>query len=560
METICLASAAIFQWKPDQERWCAAAASVAQALAQAPNSASEFSKRDAMTTPHDMTPVLIGVGQAAERPSDVGYRARSPLALAVEASRQAVLNCGATGDVAAAIDTIAAIRQFEISTPMAKPPFGASNNFPRSVGLGLGAKPRRAILEITGGQGPQRLVGEFCAAIAAGEAQVVLLTGSEAMSTVLHLQSKQETPDWSETVEGDLEDRGYGLEGMFTPTLGRHRIRGAIPAYALFENARRGKLGLSREAYAQTMGELFAPFTEVAASNPYAAAPIAKTATELVTVSERNRIVADPFARMLVARDQVNQAASVLLTSVGKARELGVPMDRWVFLHGQGDANELTIMERPDIATSPQAVAAATLAMSLAGVTQADLTFFDIYSCFPIAVFNMIDGLGIAPGDPRGLTLTGGLPYFGGAGNNYSMHGIAEVVSAVRQAPGSFGFVSANGGMLSKSSVGIYSTLPTDWSKPDQRRGKIAETTIPGLEIETAQGSATLETYTVMPHRDGDLVVAIGRLDGTGRRFAANPADGDAETLAAAKTHDPIGRRISVQTDDQGLNRFAFID
>ncbi len=513
-----------------------------------------------MTTPHDMTPILIGVGQAAERPSDVGYRALSPVALAVEASRQAILDSGATGDIAKAIDTIAAIRQFEISTPMAKPPFGGSNNFPRSVGLGIGAAPRRAILEITGGQGPQRLVGEFCTAIAAGEAQVVLLTGSEAMSTVLHLQAQQQTPDWSETVDGDLEDRGYGLEGMFTPTLGRHRIRGAIPAYALFENARRGKRRLSREAYARSMGDLFAPFTQVAASNPYAAAPIAKTATELVTVSEKNRVVADPFTRLLVARDQVNQAASVLLTSVGKARELGVPMDRWVYLHGQGDANELTIMERPDISTSPQAVAAAKLALDLAGLTQADLAFLDIYSCFPIAVFNMIDGLGIGPDDPRGLTLTGGLPYFGGAGNNYSMHGIAEVVSAVRRSPGSFGFVSANGGMLSKSSVGIYSTSPVDWSMADQRRGKIADAAVPGIEVETANGPATLETYTIIPHRDGDLVVAIGRLDSTGRRFAANPAEGDAETLAAAKSRDPLGRRVSVQTDEQGLNRFAFAD
>ena len=140
------------------------------------------------------------------------------------------------------------------------------------------------------------------------------------------------------------------------------------------------------------------------------------------------------------------------------------------------------------------------------------------------------------------------------------MHGIAEVVSAVRKTPGTFGFVSANGGMLSKSSVGIYSSSPADWSRPDQRLGKIADAAVPGLEVEVAEGLATLETYTIMPHRDGDLVVAIGRLDGTGQRFAANPAEGDLETLAAAKEQDPLGRRVSVKTDDQGLNRFAFVD
>ncbi|MDR3506608.1 MAG: acetyl-CoA acetyltransferase [Caulobacteraceae bacterium] len=508
----------------------------------------------------DHTPVLIGVGQAAERPTDPDYRALSPVALAVEAAQRALADAGAADEIAPWIDVVAAIRQFEISTPGAKPPFGASNNFPRSVAHRVGADPARAILEITGGQGPQRLVGEFCAAIAAGEAETVLLVGSEAMSTVLHLSAKGETPDWSETVEGELEDRGYGLEGMFTPTLIKHRVRGAIPCYALFENARRGRLGESREAYAQDMGALFEPFTKVAAANPFAAAPIARTAAELIAVNERNRVVADPFTRMLVARDQVNQAAAVLLTSAGRARHLGVPRERWVFLHGQGDGNELTPMERPDLSKSPAAIDAAKLALDLAGKSAADIGLFDLYSCFPIAVFNILDGLGLSPADPRGFTLTGGLPYFGGAGNNYSMHAIAEAVSALRARPGAFGFIGANGGMLSKYSAGVYSTEPADWSDPAARRAKLPTPPEPGLEVDAAEGSARLETYTITAEKAGEVVIAIGRLDESGKRFAANQVEGDAETLAAAKSRDPLGRAIRVHTDAEDRNRFEFAD
>ena len=509
---------------------------------------------------NDRTPVLIGVGQAAERPQDKDYRALSPVELAAEAARAALADTGATGDLAGAIDTIAAIRQFEISHPAARAPFGASNNFPRSVGRRIGADPKRAILEITGGQGPQRLVGEFCAAIAAGEADAVMLVGSEAMSTALHLQAEGKAPDWSETVEGQLEDRGYGLDGMSTATLGKHRVRGAIPSYALFENARRGRLGEDRATYARHMGELFEPFTRVAAANPYSASPVAKTAAELAQVTERNRIVADPFTRMLVARDQVNQAACVILASIGTAKALGVPEDRWVFLHGQGDANELTMMERPDMSASPQSIAAGKLALDLAGKTVADMAAFDFYSCFPVAVFNMLEGLGLAADDLRGLTLTGGLPYFGGAGNNYSMHAIAEAVEAVRAKPGSYAFVGANGGFLTKYSAGIYSTERADWTRPQARRGKVPEARSPGLEIERAEGPATLETYTIIPRREGDVVVAIGRLDGSGLRFAANQAEGDTATLEAARTRDPLGRRIEVTPDAEGFNRFRFAD
>lgn len=513
-----------------------------------------------MTTMNDRTPIIIGVGQAAERPSDPNYKALSPADLAGEAALAAIADARAGGALAASIDTLAAIRQFEISTPGAKPPFGASNNFPRSVARRIGANPRRAILEITGGQGPQRLVGEFCAAIAEGQAETVLLVGSEAMSTVLHLQAKGETPDWSETVEGDMEDRGYGLDGMFTASLIKHRIRGAIPCYALFENARRGRVGKSREAYARDMGELFAPFSEVAAQNPFSAAPTARSAAELVEVTERNRIVADPFTRMLVARDQVNQAAAVLISSVGAARAMGVPEDRWVFLHGQGDANELTPMERPDLSASPQSIASARLALSLAGKSVSEIAIFDFYSCFPIAVFNMLDGLGLEPDDPRGLTLTGGLPYFGGAGNDYSMHAIAEAIGILRLRPGLFGLVGANGGMLSKYSTGIYSTQPADWTKPELRRGKVADAPVLGLEVEAASGAGRVETYTILPHRDGDVVVVIGRLADNDRRFAAMAEEGDLATLAESRSRDPLGRTILVRTDEQGFNRFCYAD
>ena len=66
--------------------------------------------------------------------------------------------------------------------------------------------------------------------------------------------------------------------------------------------------------------------------------------------------------------------------------------------------------------------------------------------------------LGISPDDKRGLTVTGGLPYFGGPGNNYVTHAIAEMVQRVRAKPGAYGLVMANVGLVTKESVGLFST------------------------------------------------------------------------------------------------------
>ncbi|MDB5470426.1 MAG: acetyl-CoA acetyltransferase [Caulobacter sp.] len=498
---------------------------------------------------HDLTPVLIGVGEASERIDAPGYQALSPVALAAKASEAALADTGGAG-LAARIDLIAAIRQFEVSTPRDAPPFGASNNFPRSVALRIGADPARAVLEVTGGQGPQHLVNEMAHAIAAGEVRMALLTGSEAISTVRHLKTAGETRDWAETLEGQLEDRGYGLDGLLTPEVANHGGRTAIQLYALFENARRGRLGLGRQAYGQAMGELFAPFTKVAAGNPHAMSRETHDAAALATVTASNRLTSDPFPRRMVARDQANQGAALLLTSVGLARELGVPEDRWVYLYGGADVRERTVIERQDLSRSPAAVEAVEAALSGAGVTLPDLRHLDLYSCFPIAVFNIADALGLGPDDPRGLTVTGGLPFFGGAGNNYSMHAIAEIVRRLR-ATGGAGLIGANGGFLSKYSVGVYGTDARPWKGFDSRplQARIDAWPAPVVAAPAA-GEGAVTTYTIDYSAPEPRGMVIGQV-ASGHRFVAM-TDKDSPLTQRLIDEEPLGATVTFAPDDKG--------
>ncbi len=503
----------------------------------------------------DNTPVLIGVGEASERIDAPDYQALSPVDLASAAAQAAIEDAGGR-DLAANIDFVASIRQFEVSGPGAKPPFGASDNFSRSVAGRIGADPKRAVLEIVGGQGPQHLVNEMAHAIAAGEVGMALLVGSEAISTVRHLATRNETRDWSEAIGGQLEDRGYGMDGLVTADLAIHGARSPIQLYALFENARRAKLGINRADYALKMGELFAPFTEVAAGNPHAMSRDVHSAEELATVTGPNRLVADPFPRRMVARDQANQGAAVLLTSVGKARELGVPEDRWVYLHGGADVKERTCIERQDLGASPASVLAMQAALKSAGKSVDQIDVFDLYSCFPIAVFNIIDALGVAPDDKRGLTVTGGLPFFGGAGNNYSMHAIASMVRALRARPGAYGLLGANGGFLSKYSAGVYSTeaaafRPFD-SKPLQ--AEIDGWEAPPLAGDYA-GTAAIESYTIDYQAQKPRGVVVGRTP-DGKRVVAMTAPEDDATVAAMIAKDPLGGSIETRTEG-GRNYIA---
>lgn len=507
---------------------------------------------------HPHTPVIIGVGQSNDRVGEPGYRAASASDLAAEAAKRAIENTQASGDVRSLIELIITTRTFEDSTPLPAP-FGKSANFPRSVASRLGINPPAAVWAQAGGNSSQDAVSELFERVGSGEIGLALAAGAEAISTVKAALGEGRKLDFSEDPGGTVEDRGQGLEGVIDSLTTKHGLTNAPVGYALFENARRARLNLSRSDYLQAMADLFAPFAAVAHQNPYAAWNVpAYKPDDLIRIDSHNRWIADPYPLRLVARDQVNLGAAVLVASLATADRLGVPEDHRVYLHGYAKAREKLVLERPDLSVSPAARAVTALTLARAGIGPDDLSAFDFYSCFPIAVFNAAcDGLGLSPADPRGLTVTGGLPYFGGPGNNYSMHAIASMVDRVRQKPGSYGFVGANGGFMSKYSAAVYTTTPREWQKHNDKDLQRELDGAPSPVIaERYEGQGQIETYTVEYKRGTpDRAIVIGRTTDQ-RRFIARSAAGDTKTVQAMTQLDPLGAAVEVRTSPSGENEF----
>ena len=515
-----------------------------------------------MTALPDSTPILIGAGQASERPGTPGYQGLSPTDLAAAAARAACDDALGLPALAAHIDALYAVRTMADSQPAPlRPqhaPFGGPDNVPGAVARRLGLQPARLVYSLVCGAEPQRLVAEACERLATGELQMVLLTGGEAISTTRAAKAAGQAPDWRETDERPFEDRRANIGVLRTRHMTEHGMLTPSTLYPLFEQARRARLGLDRAAYAQAMGELLAPFSRVAAANPHAAGGRVRSAEAIATVTPDNRLIADPHPISVVARDQVNQGAALLLTTIGLARQLGVPESKWVYLHGHCALEERMVLDRPDLGASPAMALAYRQALQRAGVGIDAIQHIDLYSCFPIAVFNAMDALGLRADDPRGLTLTGGLPFFGGPGNNYSMHALAEVVHRCRAQPGSLGLVGANGGLMSVHAVGVYATTPRAYAAGDDRalQRQLDAVAAPPF-TRTPDGWATVETYTVLHDRLGPKqLLLVGCLAHSGERFIA--VDGDAATLQAFaggdEGSDGLPLRVWVQ-GAQGLNR-----
>ena len=497
------------------------------------------------------TPVIVGVGQFTERIGDRDYRGMSAVELATAATEAALADTGAdAATIARAVDTVFGLRQFEISGPMPAV-LGKSTNYPRSVMNRVGGDPARVVLEPVGGQSPQKLVAEAGTAIVAGNADVVMIMGSEPGSTAKYFANRDDKPDFTENVDGQLDDRGHQIYNYIDEYTVTHGLTGAPVQYGLLDNARRSRLGLGVAQYRHEMAELFAPMSKVAAKNPYSSSPVERSVAEIETVTDENRMICDPYPRLLVARDTVNQGAAAVLMSVEAARKYGVPEEKWVYLHGHSDLIEQPLLSRVDLGSSPAAVHAAHEALRVAGIGVNDIATFDLYSCFPFPVFVICEALGLTADDPRGLTLTGGLPYFGGPGNSYSLHAIAETVSQMRDSPGKFGFIGANGGIMSKYSAGVYSTEPVEWRTPRSAdlTAEVAE--LPTVPVtKTPDGAGTIETYSVRydwPVRTG---IIVGRLDADNSRFMATTEDAD--LVALMSDGDPLGAEIVVKTTDNG--------
>jgi acetyl-CoA C-acetyltransferase len=501
----------------------------------------------------DSIPVLIGGGQLTRReiePEAALAADADPIGMMTEAARSAARDAGMGDRLLAELDSLAVVNV--IAWPY--------HNAPRLLAEGLGARPREELYTTVGGNTPQWLVNRTATRIASGEVRLALLAGGEAVHALLRARRTGKPVAWTSGGEGNPQTIGDPRAGTNRDEEA-HGLVMPTQIYPLFENALRAHHGLSLTAHRTRLGQLASHLSAVAAGNPHAWFRTARSAQEIATVTGENRIIGFPYPKYMNAIIDVDQAAAVLMTSAGNARRLGIDRSRWVYLCGAADAHDLWfVTERADYVSSPALRAAGRAALEAAELTIDAIDYLDLYSCFPCALEIGRTALGIAEDDPRALTVTGGLPYAGGPGNNYSMHAVATMMDRLRATPGTRGLVSALGWYLTKHSVGVYGTEPGPRSGASFRTAEVDQAALdraahPALAHE-AEGRASIETFTVLHERDGAPArgIVIGRL-ADGRRFVAHTPS-DRSVLEGLESAEAVGRPGSVAHAD-GVNRFS---
>lgn len=484
-------------------------------------------------------PVIVGVGQINDRPAD-GAECFDSLQLMHAALVRAEEDAG--GKWLAGLDSLAVVAQLS---------FPGLGDCSKPLADLVGASPRLCTqTRYPMGDSPVALLNEAANLIAAGDIQSAAIAGGEALRTAARRASKTSIDAVRASAERAVKATrpGRAAYSVVAPT----------DVYPFYENACRAAWGQTlAEAQAES-AEIWSRFSHIAAESVGAWLKTPLSPADILTVSADNRPIAFPYTKLMVANSSVNQGAGFIVASLAKAKAMGVPEARLIYV-GRGAAarepGDTLVRDRIDRSLSLETSLRSALAFN--ELSSADLDYAELYSCFPCVPKMARRAIGWSLAKP--MSVFGGLTFGGGPVGNYMSHAVAAMTDALRKS-GRHGLLFGNGGFATTSHAIVVSRDPAfaingahDPSvqvEADAQRGAAPEL------LEDYAGPGAIETYTVFYNRDGSAKngVIVARTP-QGARFLAY-VPGDDVSLIAFLTdgeREPVGAHGEAVPGADGL-------
>lgn len=500
-----------------------------------------------MSLPLDRQPVIVGVGEVVDRPP-VPHEGRAPLELMLDALRDAERDAGAP--LLRLIDSLDVVR--EVSWPYRDPAGLLAEQLQIKVGHQRHGDD--------GGESPIRFLHEAALRIERGEACVAAVVGAEAGHTTAAAWKAGVQLAWPHRDPAAKLPNGRDLVG---PLAIAHGAILPMQVYPFFENAAVAHWGQTQAEGIAESAALCSGLSRVAATQENAWSRAVVDAAVVATPGERNRMIAWPYTKRMVANPMVNQGAAFVLTSRARARALGIADDKMIHVWGGAHANECRDYLQRDAYHQSSAQSAVLGAVKQrAGVEGGGFSAVELYSCFPCVPKMTRRLLGLSAEHP--VSVTGGLNCFGAPLNNYMAHATVAMVRHLRTRDDPRpGLLYGQGEYVTKHHAAVLARVPdegrfagTDPSvqtEADQMRGAV-----PALSLDF-EGEAAIETFTVLYGRDGqpEHGVVIAKTPDGKRLMARVPAaDHDTLSVLLRDGASPVGTAGEVRRLD--ANRLSW--
>jgi acetyl-CoA C-acetyltransferase len=488
-------------------------------------------------------PVIVGVGQI----NDLSENSAQPLDV-IDLMQASLANADrdAGGGVLAQLDFLGVENHMSGSVA----PWPGTEAFLPHLIDAAGLAPKSSLLTPQpSGDGPVFLLNHAANLIASGEIEVAALVGGEALRTAAK-RSAAETGKSANAMR-------QLLDATVKPFLRKYGLTTPTDVYPLYESATRAAWGQSFAEAQEETGVMWAAYSRAAAENDEAFIREPLTAEQIATVSDRNRMITFPYTKLMVANSAVNQGAAVLVTSLERARRMGIAEDRIVYVGAGAAASESEdFLSRDSYIHSRAMEVSIGKTLQLNQLESGDLDYVELYNCFPCVAKMARRALGW-PLD-RSPSVYGGLSFGGGPIGNCMMHAIVMMTRKLRL-NGKHGFIFANGGfathnhsiVLSRALAEGPAKLPRDFDfevDAQHRRGPA-----PVFDEEYA-GPGRIEAYSVPYGRDGrpSFGTIVARAPDE-RRFVCRVSQDDQAGLQFLVSGDvePVGSHgVCVKSDD----------
>jgi acetyl-CoA C-acetyltransferase len=341
-------------------------------------------------------------------------------------------------------------------------------------------------------------------------------------------------PDELRRPEGEIVSAPEIAAGLITPAL----------QYALIDSALRHAERQGVEDHRDAIARLWAGFSQAAAGFPRAAFRDPKSAAEIREAGPGNRPIAFPYNKWHCSQMHVDQAAALLICTLGAAEAAGVDPGNVVFpLVALESSFALALPRRRDMHRWPAIEVLAAAAADHLGTPLAAVEHAEVYSCFPAAVRVQQRALGLPTGGVP--TITGGEPFAGGPFNNFVLQATVAMVERLRRDRGARGLVTTVSGFLTKPGLAVYGTEPDPGPLLVADLAERAAAATPTVPLaESHDGPATVAACTVGYDRSGGARTIVIADTPDGVRCVATSDDPAMATRAT--TAELVGTAVTV--------------
>jgi acetyl-CoA C-acetyltransferase len=483
------------------------------------------------TSVEPRTPVIVGASQVLNQPADL-----ADVVDAIGLMEQALV--GAARDAGSA-RLLPAIDRLAVVQGRWRWPDPA-----RLVADRVGAASARTVFAMACGSTPQDLVSDAGRRVLAGEADVVAICGGEWTDGRRRLRQAGHPLPVTQQLDG-VPDEHFGRNRVWeSPEESSRGFSEPLFIYAMFESAIAAARGESWDETRTRVAAISQRLNDAAASLAMGWRRDRVTMDELLVPSDENRMVVYPYTKWMVANPNVDLAFGLIMCAAEVADRLAIAHDRWIFpVAAASCVDHCWFTELGRFDQSPHHRLTACAALAASGLSIDDVEHLDLYSCFPSVIQLEADALGIDPRS-RDITVTGGMPFFGGPLASYMGHAIVRTVELLREGPDSNALCVGNGGYMNKLASGIYSGSPGAAPFRVEDVSTAASATPHRRSSFAAVDRATVEASTVVFDRAGPQLALVSTIAETGERIVGSSHDQD--VMATLLSDSWVGRDAAV--------------